>query len=189
MTNKRYMTPLKYTDGNGKTRTTKVYFELDPIELVDWTFENPYQAAELRDSLSELEEIEREDSRDLTQPEIRMMLGVIKLLSQISAGKPDDSGDYFHKDPSWTSSYAYRAFRVLLLTNAKETETFLKTLLDNDTMEKFNQALAEGAAKAESTATTSAKTDGNNMSQEELFAMWKAREDANKNDSEKPGTE
>lgn len=149
MTTKRYQTPISYTDGNGKKRTTKLYFELDPIELTDWTFENPFEANELQASLAELKDIEEEDSRDLTQEEIRTMLGVIKLLAQISAGRPTEDGEYFLKDPNWTSSYAYRAFRQFLLTNPKEVQQFLKQLLDNDTMSLFTKALSDANDKLE----------------------------------------
>lgn len=162
MTN-RYMTSLSYTDGNGKKRTTKVYFELDPIELMDWTMENAFEANELRASLIELQAIEKEDSRDLTPDEVATMLGVIKLLAQLSAGRPTDDGEYFLKDPNWTSSYAYRAFRTLLLTNSKETQQFLTTVLDNDVMVKFTEALdranAENAAAADSERTSDSGPD------------------------------
>jgi hypothetical protein len=141
------MTPLKYKDGNGKEQRTKLHFELDPIELTDWTFENPFEANELRASLIELRDISEEDSRDLTEDEIRTMLGVIKLLAQLSAGRPTEDGQYFLKDPNWTSSYAYRGFRTFLLTNPKEVQTFMTTLLDNDTMEEFMKAIEKANAE------------------------------------------
>jgi hypothetical protein len=158
MTN-RYYTPLIYKDGNGKDRNVKLYFELDPIELTDWTLENPFAANELRASVMELREIEEEDSRDLTQEEIRTMLGVIKLLSELSAGRPTDDGDYFLKDPNWTSSYAYRGFRLFLMTHPNEVTQFLKTLLDNDIMEKFTEALTEANAKLEAQDAPAGKSD------------------------------
>lgn len=173
MTN-RYMTPLKYEDGNGQQRTTKVYFELDPIELVDWTFENAFEANELRASLIELREIEKEDSRDLTPDEIRTMLGVIKLLAQLSAGRPTDDGDYFLKDPNWTSSYAYRAFRTLLLTSPKETQTFLTTLLDEKTMQQFAEALDTANEENEAAAPAEAETRTSD-SGEDTIEKYKAR--------------
>lgn len=137
----RYSTPLKYTDGNGKERRTKVYFELDPLELMDWTVENSFEANRLFESIQELDEIREGDSRDLTQDEIRTLLVVVKLLTQISAGRPTEDGDYFIKDPNWTSSYAYRGFREFLLTNPKEMTEFLTSILDNEVMEKFTTAL------------------------------------------------
>lgn len=160
MTN-RYMTPLKYEDGNGKTRHDKVYFELDPIEFMDWTFENPFEANELQASLAELDGIEKEAERDLTQDEIRTMLYVIKILAQLSYGRPDSSGDYFYKDPNWTSSYKYRGFRLFLMTHPKEVREFLKALLDNDVMEKFTTTLQEANARieAEEAAEKSGKSD------------------------------
>lgn len=148
----RYRTPLKYKDGNGKERTGVVYFELDPIELTDWTMENPFEANELRASLMELQAIEKEESRDLTQDEIRTMLGVIKLLAQISAGRPTDDGAYFLKDPNWTSSYMYKGFRLFLMTNPREVDQFLKQLLDNDVMEEFTKAINEANEKLEAEA-------------------------------------
>lgn len=147
MTNNRYMTPLKYKDGNGKERTTKLYFELDPIELMDWTFANPWEANELLGSLSEMAAAERDESRNLTQDEIRTALGVIRILAILSAGKPSDDGEYFHKDKHWTDSYAYREFRKFLLTNPKEMIEFQKQLLDNDVMEQFASAVKEGTEK------------------------------------------
>jgi hypothetical protein len=143
------MTPLKYKDGNGKEMRTKLHFELDPIELTDWTFENPFEANELRASLIELRDISEEESRDLSEDEIRTMLGVIKLLAQLSAGRPTEDGQYFLKDPNWTSSYAYRGFRTFLLTNPKEVQTFMTTLLDNDTMEEFMKAINDANARME----------------------------------------
>lgn len=141
MTTKRYMTPLKYVDGNGKEISTKVYFEIDPIELTDWLFTHQFEANELRASLIELQELEKQDSRNLTPDEVGTLLSVIKLLADISAGRPTDDGAYFIKDPNWTSSYAYRAFREFLLTNPNETQEFLATLLNNDVMEKFTEAM------------------------------------------------
>lgn len=149
MTATRYMTPLKYKDGNGKERMTKLYFELDPIELADWTYDNPFDANELQAGLAELQRVEEEDSRDLTQDEIRTMLSVIRLLARISAGRPTDDGEYFIKDPNWTSSYAYRGFRTFLMTNPREVQEFLKTLLAGDTMDTFVKALQDANEKAE----------------------------------------
>lgn len=175
MSNNRYMTPLKWTDGNGKTRTGKVYMELDPIEMADWTFENPFEANELRASLLELREIEREDSRDLTQDEINTMMGVIKLLSGLSAGRPTDDGDYFLKDPNWTSSYMYRGFRLFLMTNPREVEQFLNTLLDNDVMEKFTGALEEANAKFEAEEGAGSPEKRTSDSGESVEAKMEAR--------------
>jgi len=158
----RYYTPLIYKDGNGKDRHVKLYFELDPIELTDWTFENPFAANELRASVMELRDIEGQESRDLTQEEIRTMLGVIKLLAELSAGRPTEDGEYFLKDPNWTSSYAYRGFRMFLMTHPKEVSEFLKKLLDNDVMEQFTKALTEANAKLEAeeaSKSESAKSD------------------------------
>lgn len=148
MTN-RYMTPLSYIDGNQKKRTAQVYFELDPIELVDWTMENPFEANELRASLVELREIEKMESHDMTPDEIRTMLYVIKLLARLSYGRPTDDGEYFLKDANWTSSYKYRGFREFLMTHPKETQQFIKQLLDNDVMERFTAALSEANEKVE----------------------------------------
>ena len=146
---RRYYTPLKYRDGNGKEKHAKLHFELDPVELTDWIFENPFEANELQASLQDLAEWEKEESRDLTPEEIRVMLGVIKLIAQISAGRPTEDGEYFLKDPNWTSSYAYRGFRTFLLTNPNEVSQFLKTLLDNDVMEQFTGALQTANEKME----------------------------------------
>lgn len=149
MTTNRYMTPLKYKDGNGQERRTKVHFELDPIELMDWTLENPFEANEMLASFTELEDTFKEDSRDLTRDEIRTLLSLIKLLAGISAGRPTDDGDYFLKDPNWTSSYAYRGFREFLLKNPKEMEQFMSTLLNGDVLEQFTRTLTEENTKRE----------------------------------------
>jgi hypothetical protein len=143
----RYMTPIKYKDGNGAERRTKLHFELDPVEFMDWTFEHPFEANELQASLIELKDIESEESRDLSQDEVRTMLSVIKLLCELSAGRPTDDGDYFIKDPNWTSSYAYRGFRLFLLTNPNEVQQFLEALMDNDVMSNFTTALEEANTK------------------------------------------
>lgn len=154
----RYMTPLKYTDGNGREQRKQIHFELDPIELMDWTFANPFEANELQAALTELRDIETEESRDLTQDETRVLLTVVKVLADLSAGRPTDDGQYFIKDKNWTSSYAYRAFRLLLLTKPKELEEFMKALLDNDTMEKFASALQKANEENDATVTP---IDGN----------------------------
>ena len=185
MSTKRYMTPLKYKDGNGKDRTTKLYFELDPVELTDWVFENPFDANELQASLAELREIEQEESRDLTPDEIRTMLGVIKLLASISAGRPTDDGDYFLKDPNWTSSYAYRGFRTFLLTNPKETQEFLKALLDNDTMEQFTGALQQANEKVE--AEEASQRSGDSGESVEAKMEKRIREKIERENAEKQG--
>lgn len=181
MPKNRYMTPLRYTNGNGVTRNVKLYFELAPVELADWTIDHPFEANELASSLREMREIHEEESRDLTPDEIQTMLGVIRVLAQISAGKPSEDGEYFLKDPNWISSYAYRQFRVLLLTNPNEANQFMTTLLDSDVMDEFNKALAKtNEENAEKPAGDPKKSgDISQMSQEEFEAEYRRRMAAN----------
>lgn len=175
MTGNRYMTPLRYKNGLGVERNTKLYFELAPVELADWTLDHPFEANELAASLTEMREIHEEESRDLTPDEIQTMLGVIRLLAQISAGRPTEDGEYFIKDPNWTSSYAYREFRVFLLTNPNEMNQFLKTLLDNNVMEEFNKALTKANEENADTAGKTPTKDPSQMTDEELRAEMARR--------------
>lgn len=174
----RYMTPLRYKNGNGVERNTKIYFELSPVELADWTIDNPFLANELAASLSEMREVHAEESRDLTPDEIQTMLGVIRMLAQISAGKPSEDGEYFIKDPNWTSSYAYREFRKFLMTHPNETNQFLTTLLDDEAIDEFNKALAKANEENANAAPTEQKSPAQ-MTDEELRAEFEKRSAAN----------
>lgn len=149
----RYMTPIEYVNGKGQKKRAQLYFELDPIELTDWVFANPFEANELRASFTELEKIEQEESRDLTQDEVRMLMWIIKILAELSAGRPDDSGEYFIRDKNWTSSYAYRGFRFFLLTHPKETQEFLRVLMNATVMQEFTGALQKAYQEPEEQAT------------------------------------
>lgn len=164
MTN-RYMTPLRYKNGLGQTRHTKLFFELAPVELADWVIDNPFEANELAASLEEMKNIHEEDERDLTTDEVQVMLGIVRLLAQISAGRPTDDGEYFLKDPNWISSYAYREFRVFLMTHPNEMNEFLKILLDNEAVDSFNAALNKANAEAVETPKTKSPSE---MTEQEL---------------------
>lgn len=177
MATNRYMTPIKYKNGNGITRTAKLYFELSPVELADWAIDNAFEANELAASLREMREIHEEEERDLTSDEIQTMLGVIRTLAKISAGKPSEDGEYFIKDPNWTDSYAYLAFRVFLMTHPNETNQFLTTLLDSDVMDEFNKALTK-ANEENADVKTPAKAP-HEMSEAELRAALQERTAAN----------
>lgn len=189
MAKNRYMTPLKYKNGNGDTRTTKLYFELSPVELADWTVENPFDANELQASMQEIQEAGLDKDRLLTRDEINTMMGVVKLLAQISAGRPTDDGEYFIKDPNWISSYAYREFRTFLFTQPKEMNQFLETLLDNEIMEEFNLTLETANKKhAKEKSSTNLKSV-DEMSESELRDAFRDRIETKKYDEPKaPGT-
>ena len=173
---KQYNTPLEYVDGNGRKKRTKLSFRLDPIELMDWTFANPFEASLLQASLEELHQIEKEDSRDLTEKEVRTFLGLVKLLSELSYGRPDQDGEYFVKDPNWTSSYAYRGFRMFLMTHPKETQQFLNSLLDNDTMEKFSTAIREANDRVETESEAAPNRDSVESNAERMKAKIAEKE-------------
>lgn len=176
MATNRYMTPLKYKNGENKERTTKLYFELSPVELADWVMENPFDANELQASMIEMKEIHEEESRDLTRDEINTMMGVVKLLAKISAGRPTEDGEYFLKDENWVHSYAYRQFRIFLFTNPNEMNQFLSTLLDNEVMTEFNATLEASNAKAAAQAQKSGSGKSvDEMSEAELREAFRNR--------------
>lgn len=173
----RYSTPLIYTNGLGRTVNKTLFFELDPIEFMDWTVNNRFAANELQAGLTEIRDAGLEkESRDLTPDEITTLLNIIKILVQLSAGRPDEDGEYFLKDPNWTSSYAYRGFRTFLLEKPNEMNEFLTSLLDNDVMEKFAQAIqsANDDAEAGTAKVAKAATD-KNISDDELTRLYKER--------------
>lgn len=176
----RYSTPIKYKNGNGVYRTTTLHFELTPTQMADWVIDNPFDANELQASLAEMSSVEQEPDRNLTQDEIMVMLGVVRILSRISAGKPSEDGEYFIKDPNWISSYAYEGFREMLFVRPKEMVLFLQKLMSNDALSQFNTALekvnADAAAEAEGNGT--ADHDEKDMTVDELREALRAREAA-----------
>lgn len=154
---KTYTTPINYIDGKGKNRTAKLHFRLTPSQLMDWVFENPFEANELLAGMEEMRRVYEQESHDLSRENLMTMFGLIKTLAKISAGRPDADGDYFIKDPNWTSSYQYEGFRQFLMVNPKETGVFLNALLDNETITAFTGALAESNDRiAEEAAASSA---------------------------------
>lgn len=178
MSTNRYTTELKYKNGNGVVRNAKLYFELAPIELADWTIANPFEANELRAGLSEMDAVRQEDSRDLTQDEIYVMLDIIRILAEISAGRPTDDGEYFIKDKNWTSSYAYREFRTFLFTHPTEMNDFMTVLLNAEVMAEFEKALAKANDEVEN-APAETKPAGHERSIEDLQAELARRTAAN----------
>lgn len=175
----RYSTPLIYTNGKGKKVNKILHFELDPVEFMDWTVNNRFAANELQAGLVEIRDAAAEDKdRDLRPDEVTTLLNIIKVLVQLSAGRPDDDGEYFIKDPNWTSSYAYRGFRTFLLEKPNEMNEFLTSLLNNDVMEKFAETIAkanEDAGAETVTSSSGAKQKGNNISDEELQRLYRER--------------
>ena len=169
----RYKTPLIYKNGDDVKVNKTLHFELDPIEFMDWAINNRFEANELQAGLAEIQAagLEKKD-RDLTQDEVATMLNIIKVLVQLSAGKPSEDGEYFIKDKNWTSSYAYRGFRTFLLEKPKEMNEFLGQLLNNNIMEEFSKKLAKAN---EDQPEEPAKSGANTLSDEELQQAYRER--------------
>jgi hypothetical protein len=173
----RYSTPLIYVNGKGKKVNKTLYFELDPVEFMDWTVNNRFAANELQAGLVEIRDAAAEDKdRDLRPDEVTTLLNIIKVLVQLSAGRPDDDGEYFIKDPNWIYSYAYRGFRTFLLEKPNEMNEFLTSLLNNDVMEKFAETIAKANENADDQpAPAGVQKKGNNISDEELQRLYRER--------------
>ncbi len=166
---RRYNTPLKYKNGAGDTKFTKLFFELDPLEFMDWVINNTFDANELMAGLQEIQDAGLEENpRDLTRDEVATLLNIIKVLVRLSAGKPTDDDEYFLKDPNWTSSYAYRGFRLFLLEKPAEMNQFLKTLLDGGVMEEFTATLQK--AQEDQPAEAQANSDNSPETLEKMRA-------------------
>jgi hypothetical protein len=172
----RYSTPLIYTNGLGKDVNKTLHFELDPLEFLDWTVNNRFEANELQAGLLEIQRagLEQKD-RDLNPDEVTTLLNIIKILVQLSAGRPDDAGEYFLKDPNWTSSYAYRGFRTFLLEKPKEMNQFLESLLNNDIMEKFAETIAKANDDAEAETPKSAPSTARERPKAEVAAEMRRK--------------
>ena len=171
----RYSTTLTYENGKRQKVTKNLVFELDPLEFLDWSINNRFSANELQSGLEDIRNagLEKLD-RDLRPDEIATLLNIIKVLVDLSAGKPDDDGEYFVKDPNWTSSYAYRGFRRFLLENPVEMNKFTSSLLDNDVMEKFTASITQ-----ENTSLTDQNSDNNSETVEKMRAKIAELEAAN----------
>lgn len=140
-----YMTPLSYENFAGIKKTTKLYFHITPREFVDWMLEEREKADKLiADFMSVRGDMDDENTAFSTE-DTRVLLRMVKVLSELSYGVPSDDGEIFDKSglQRFIHSAAYDAFRMFLFENPNELEQFFKQLLNEDIVKAFGDRMAK----------------------------------------------
>lgn len=182
-----YSTPLRYTNFNGVEKHTTLHFHLTPREFTDWAIDNMEEANRMTEAFADLpEQIEQNPGLATTEQKITM-LQMIRLLAELSYGKPSEDGEYFDKsDKKFAHSAAYDAFRLFLFQNGKELTTFIETILNKDVLKAFTEQIQASAQEGEGATNAQpqkgqllqsvpAGKDPKDMSREELLEAMKLR--------------
>jgi hypothetical protein len=175
-----YMTPLNYTNFAGDKKSTKLHFHLTPREFADWMIDHKAEADLLNESFASMSERMQEDPEgQLTEAQKLSMLRLVRILCEISYGKPSDDGEVFDKTElkQFIHSAKYDAFRLFLFQNPKEMQTFMDTILNEEVVAEFakNVQAMEQANQNEEAPAQQPKLqaveskDPTQMSREELL--------------------
>lgn len=167
-----YMTPLSYTNFSGVKKQTTLHFHITPRELTDWMVEHKALADELLEAFSDMqEEMAANPDGEATERQKLSMLRLVKILAEVSYGKPVDGGEVFDKSEaeSFKFSAKYDAFRVFLFERPKELETFINTIMNNEVLAEFNARVNGGEAEA----PAQLQPAGKNIPREELLRLMK----------------
>lgn len=178
-----YSTPLRYKNFAGRERTTTLHFHITPREFTDWMIDHPTESASLLENFTEVQEqIEGDPNGETTTTQKLTMLKLVRLLAEISYGKPDEDGEVFHKGDSESFKYsaAYDAFRLFLFENTKELATFISTLLNQEVIGEYSErmaAIAQEAGEEQPTPqlNSAPSKDPKEMSREELLEAFKVK--------------
>lgn len=177
-----YMTPLRYTNFNGVEKTTKLHFHLTPRELTDWMVDNKDDADKLVAAFSEMQPVmESNPEGEATTEQKLTMLKLVRILAELSYGKPSEDGEHFDKSDikKFNHSAAYDGFRMFLFQNPKELVSFIETILNEQVISEFSSRLAEANENGQPAQLQSVPTNGpkdpKDMTHEELVAAMQAR--------------
>jgi len=176
-----YMTPLRYKNFAGVEKHTQLHFHITPREFLDWAMDNPDQANDLIETLSNLTAGEDANLDEATTDQKYAMLRLVRTLAELGYGKPDADGEYFFHDEKFKYSAAYDAFRLFLFENPKEFIRFNETLMNEEVIAEFGKRVANfGGEETEKDSQPAKKTEGGaksykDMSREELIAAMAER--------------
>lgn len=168
---------VKYTNYNGQEDTETLFFNINRVEL-----------AELLDLLPQLEAFIENigtEEREVTIPEIKEILSIIKTLIKVAYGERSEDGKHFRKSEEiftdFSQSAVYDAFVMSLFDNGGEgAMKFMIEVLPKDLQgEALPAEVVQLPNMVKSSASEDEKTDSetevsaDEMSDEELLAMPK----------------
>ena len=173
------MTPRKYKNFNDVEKSSKLYFHVTPREFTDWMIDHKDKADELIAAFSDMnDQMETNPDGEASMEQKLSMLKLVRILAEISYGKPDEDGEHFDKSglEKFKHSAAYDAFRVFLFENAKEMVAFINTLLNQEVIAEFSKSVqAMNNEQAELEGAPADQTDFDGMTREELIAAMQKR--------------
>lgn len=130
---------ITYTDFNDNEQTEDLYFHLSKTDLAD--------NIDLRDELEALPKMLEGEPRELTIPETKRIIEMVKRFMRISYGVRSEDGTRFKKndeiweDFTWTA--AYDAFLYSLFVNPEKATEFLMGILPADLRSQAEEKIAE----------------------------------------------
>lgn len=170
-----YMTPLNYTNFSGVKKSAKLHFHVTPREFADWMVDNRRTADQMMEDFNSMQDtMENDPDGEATQDQKMTMLRLVRVLAEISYGKPSDDGEVFDKSElaEFIYSAKYDGFRMFLFENPKEMETFINTLLNSEVIAEFGNRVAAGAASAQ---PDEQQNKGKNLSRQEVLELMRAQ--------------
>lgn len=177
-----YMTPLRYKNFDGVEKDTKLHFHLTPREFSDWMIDNYAEANEMMEAFSSIvPAMENDPNGEMTTEQKLTMLKLVKILAELSYGKPSDDGEVFDKSgiQRFIYSAAYDAFRLFLFQNQKELVKFVETILNEEVISEFMSTLPkdeeDGNDESPALKSVPEAKDPKDMTHEELVEAMRIK--------------
>ena len=133
---------ITYTDFNDESVTEDFYFHIKKSTLLD--------NLDLKDTLQDLQDRLTQEGRteeNLTEEEVRLLLGVVKRLMELSYGERSEDGKRHRQSPEiWADfkdSAAYDAILFQLFQEKGQAMDFLAGVMPKELLEQAEKELAE----------------------------------------------
>lgn len=167
---------VTYTDFNGNTQTDTLYFNVTKSELMDHL--------DLAGKVENIQNLFAGEERDLTVPEIQMVLDLVKTLIKMSYGIRSEDGKRFKKsDDIWedfTQSAVYDAFLFSLFEEPSKAAGFMTGVMPSDLIDQAKRQIDPNQptlpdASSEEKSSLKRPRDISKLSKKELMELVEAQ--------------
>ena len=163
---------ITYDDYDGNSVTETYHFHASQEDLM--STEGLYELL-----MAWIEKFpEDSDATELSVPDIRNMLTIIKLLIRVSYGVRNSSNDFDQSDEIFAAfkrSAGYDAFIMRLFENPEEAVAFMNGILPKAVMEQAKAEIEQRGGVVDVALPEKTPSDPREMSREELEAAFKLK--------------
>lgn len=129
---------VTYEDFDGNRQTETLYFNLSKTDIAD--------NLEVKDELQNIKDLFEGVQRELTTPEIKLILDFVKKMMRLSYGIRSEDGKRFKKSLElWqdlTETALYDSFLFSLFANPEEAVKFLTGVMPSDLIAQAEEQMA-----------------------------------------------